>query len=122
LRVYTVWRSEVSHFKAHQLPYRKTGAEWEILGDLASRLHHKVIAFRFIKCVSCFADVITKMHVKKEEAKEAYQRCLEYKFSPKAWLKLLEYYAGEGDVQRTLTAVVKLTIYHERWYHEIIVS
>ncbi len=65
---------------------------------------------------------MTKMHVKKEEAKEAYQSCLECKFSPKAWLKLLEYYAGEGDVQRTLTAVVKLTIYHERWYHEIIVS
>ncbi|KAG9288555.1 hypothetical protein G9A89_006051 [Geosiphon pyriformis] len=96
LRVYTLWRSEMSHYKAHQLLYRKAGAEWEILGDLASRLHHK------------------------EEAKEAYQRCLDFKFSPKAWLKLLEYYAEEGDVQRTLTAVVKLTVYHERWYHEII--
>ncbi|CAG8443801.1 10277_t:CDS:10 [Ambispora gerdemannii] len=96
LRVYTVWRSEVSHYKAHQLLYRKTGTEWEILGDLASRLHHK------------------------EEAKEAYQRCLDFRFSAKAWLKLLEYHAEEGDVQHTLGAVVKLTIYYERWYHEII--
>lgn len=27
------------------MSYRKTGTEWEILGDLAARLHHKV---RFI--------------------------------------------------------------------------
>ncbi|CAG8500483.1 6553_t:CDS:10, partial [Ambispora leptoticha] len=96
LRVYTVWRSEVSHYKAHGLLYRKTGTEWEILGDLASRLHHK------------------------DEAKEAYQRCLDFRFSAKAWLKLLEFYVEEGDVQRTLGAVVKLTVYYERWYHEII--
>ncbi|CAG8619896.1 11615_t:CDS:10 [Funneliformis caledonium] len=96
LRVYTVWRSEVSHYKAHHMSYRKTGTEWEILGDLAARLHHK------------------------DDAKEAYQRCLEHKFSAKAWLRLLEFYADEGDVHRALSAVVKLTVYHERWYHEIV--
>jgi len=96
LRVYTVWRSEVSHYKAHHMSYRKTGTEWEILGDLAARLHHK------------------------DDAKEAYQRCLEHKFSAKAWLRLLEFYADEGDVQRALQAVVKLTVYYERWYHEIV--
>ncbi|RHZ52166.1 hypothetical protein Glove_464g5 [Diversispora epigaea] len=96
LRVYTVWRSEVSHYKAHHMSYRKTGTEWEILGDLAARLHHK------------------------EDAKEAYQRCLDHKFSAKAWLKLLEYHAEERDVHNTLTAVVKLAVYQERWYHEII--
>lgn len=37
---------------AFDVAYRKTGLEWEILGDLGLRLHHK------------------------EEAKEAYQRCL----------------------------------------------
>lgn len=39
----------MAHFKAQHMPYRKTGTEWEILGDLAARLHHK------------------------EEAKDAYQ-------------------------------------------------
>ncbi|KIR98993.1 ChAPs family protein [Cryptococcus deuterogattii 2001/935-1] len=92
LRVYTIWRAEISHFKTQHMSYRKTGTEWEILGELASRLHHK------------------------EEAKEAYQRCLESKFSAKALMKLLETYANEGDLQKTLTAAVRLTTYHHRWY------
>ncbi|CAG8757626.1 4368_t:CDS:10 [Cetraspora pellucida] len=96
LRVYTVWRSEVAHYKAHQMSYRKTGTEWEILGDLAARLRYK------------------------GDAKEAYTRCLDNKFSAKAWLRLLEFYAEEGDVPHALGAVVKLTVYYERWYHEII--
>ena len=57
-----------------------------------------------------------------DDAKEAYQRCLDHKFSAKAWLKLLEFYANEGDVHHALQAVVKLTVYHERWYHEMVVS
>jgi predicted metal-dependent phosphoesterase TrpH len=92
--VYTIWRAEVAHYKAQHLAYSKTGTEWEILGDLAQRLHHK------------------------EEAKDAYQRCLDVKFSPKAWLKLLEYYADEGDVQRSLIAAVPLATYQHRWYYE----
>nr|CAG8523154.1 9171_t:CDS:10 [Entrophospora candida] len=51
---------------------------------------------------------------------EAYQKCLENKFSAKSWLKLLEYCADEGDIEHALLAVVKLTVYQERWYHEII--
>ncbi|CAH1757986.1 8978_t:CDS:10 [Entrophospora sp. SA101] len=54
------------------------------------------------------------------DAKEAYQKCLENKFSAKSWLKLLEYCADEGDIEHALLAVVKLTVYQERWYHEII--
>ncbi|CAJ0632902.1 16296_t:CDS:10 [Entrophospora sp. SA101] len=53
---------------------------------------------------------------------EAYQKCLENKFSAKSWLKLLEYCADEGDIEHALLAVVKLTVYQERWYHEIIVT
>ena len=64
--------------------------QWEILGELALRLHHK------------------------EEAKEAFQRCLEIKFSAKALIKLLEMYAKEGDLQRTLNVAVRLTTYHHR--------
>lgn len=95
LRVYTIWRAEVAHFKAQHMPYRKTGTEWEILGDLAFRLHHK------------------------EEAKDAFQRCLEAKFSAKAWLKLLEFYTDEGDVQRSLNAAIRLSTYQHRWYMEM---
>lgn len=123
LRVYTIWRAEISYFKTQHRQYRKTGTEvsatqhrrgsscpssylishisplwltlvsqWEILGELALRLQHK------------------------EEAKDAFQRCLENKFSAKALLKLLETYANEGDLQRSLNAAVKLTVYHHRWY------
>lgn len=98
LRVYTIWRAEVAHFKTQHLPYRKTGTEWEILGDLALRLNHR------------------------EEAKDAYQRCLEQKFSAKAYLKLLEFYTDEGDVQRALSAAIRLSTYQHRWYMETAVS
>jgi lipopolysaccharide biosynthesis regulator YciM len=96
--VYTIWRAEVAHFKAQHLPYRKTGTEWEILGELAQRLHHE------------------------EEAKDAFQRTLDAKFSAKAWLKLLEIYADEGDVQRSLNAAIRLSVYQHRWYMESAVS
>nr|ODN91687.1 ChAPs family protein [Cryptococcus depauperatus CBS 7855]ODN91892.1 ChAPs family protein [Cryptococcus depauperatus CBS 7841] len=92
LRVYTIWRAEISHFKTQHMSYRKTGTEWEILGELACRLHHK------------------------EEAKDAFQRCLDAKFSAKALMKLLEMHANEGDLQKTLIAAVRLTTYHHRWY------
>ncbi|GAA5967163.1 hypothetical protein JCM8115_000946 [Rhodotorula mucilaginosa] len=94
LRIFTIWRAEVAHFKAQHLPYRKTGTEWEILGELAQRLHHR------------------------EEAKDAFQRALDQKFSAKAWLKLLEIYVDEGDVQRSLNAAIRLSVYQHRWYME----
>ncbi|KAI8393462.1 Chs5p-Arf1p-binding proteins-domain-containing protein [Radiomyces spectabilis] len=96
LRVYTFWRTESAHYRAQQMPYRKTGTEWELLGDLALRLWHE------------------------DEAKEAYEQCLDHKFSAKSWMRLLEIYAKEGNVQKALVAAVKLTVYHERWYHEIV--
>ena len=61
------------------------------MGDLGIRLHHK------------------------EEAKEAYQRCLDAKFSYKGWMKLLEMYSEEGDLQRALQAAIRLTAYQHRW-------
>lgn len=71
--------------------YRKTGLEWEILGDLGLRLHHK------------------------EEAKEAYQRCLEsQRYSIKPWLKLMEMYADEGDMQRTLQTAIRVAAYQHK--------
>jgi len=94
LRVYTIWRAEISHFQTQHMSYKKTGTEWEILGELAMRLQHK------------------------EEAKDAFQRCLDSKFSARSLLRLLEMYASDGDLTRTLNAAVKLTAYHHRWYME----
>ncbi|KAG0204337.1 hypothetical protein BGX33_008568 [Mortierella sp. NVP41] len=96
LRQYTIWRAEVQHFRAVQAPYRKSGTDWEIYGDLATRLHHR------------------------EEAKDAYQRCAEQKFSAKALLRLLEIYSDEGNLHRAMEVAIKLCVYQERWYHETI--
>ena len=73
--------------------------EWEILGDLGLRLNHK------------------------EEAKEAYQRCLDsMRFSLKPWLKLLEMYSDEGDLQRSLQAAIRVAAYQYVDYGEMAVS
>jgi hypothetical protein len=37
-------------------------------------------------------------------------------------LKLLEMYADEGDVQRSLNAAIRLSVYQHRWYMEMSVS
>ncbi|TPX48802.1 hypothetical protein SeMB42_g02457 [Synchytrium endobioticum] len=101
LRLYTALKQEISQYKnnmavtsSNVLLYRKTGAEWEIYGDLAERLDHR------------------------EDAKEAYKLCLEQKFSAKAWLKIMEMYADEGNLQQTLTAAGKLVYMLDRAYIE----
>ncbi|TPX37621.1 hypothetical protein SmJEL517_g00625 [Synchytrium microbalum] len=101
LRLYTALKQEISQYKtsmaatsSNVLLYRKTGAEWEIYGDLAERLEHR------------------------EDAKEAYKLCLEQKFSVKAWLKLMDMYADEGNLQQTLTAAAKLVYMLDRAYIE----
>jgi len=96
LRIWTIFRAEVAHFKNQHVAYRKTGKEWEILGELGVRLQHK------------------------EEAKDAYQRCLESKFSSKSWTRLLEIYADEGDLNKTLGAAIRLAAYQHRWYMETV--
>lgn len=42
LRIYTFWRTESAHYRAQKIAYRKTGTEWELLGDLGLRLWHEV--------------------------------------------------------------------------------
>ncbi|KZP17499.1 chaps-domain-containing protein [Athelia psychrophila] len=96
LRVWTIFRAEVAHFKTQHVAYRKTGFEWEILGDLGLRLHHK------------------------EEAKEAYQRCLDTpRYSQKPWSKLMEMYADEGDIQRCCQAAIRVAAYQWADYTEM---
>jgi Chs5-Arf1p-binding protein BUD7/BCH1 len=99
LRVWTIFRAEVAHFKTQHVAYRKTGLEWEILGDLGLRLHHK------------------------EEAKEAYQRCLDtQRYSHKPWAKLMEMYAEEGDIQRSIQTAIRVAAYQYAEYTEMTVS
>ncbi|KAJ7698549.1 Chs5p-Arf1p-binding proteins-domain-containing protein [Mycena rosella] len=96
LRVWTIFRAEVAHFKTQHVAYRKTGLEWEILGDLGLRLHHK------------------------EEAKEAYQRCLDTpRYSVKPWAKLMEMYAEEGDIQRSIQTAIRVAAYQYAEYTEM---
>ncbi|KAG6857043.1 hypothetical protein H0H87_010397 [Tephrocybe sp. NHM501043] len=96
LRVWTIFRAEVAHFKTQHVAYRKTGSEWEILGDLGLRLHHK------------------------EEAKEAYQRCLDSpRYSAKPWLKLMDMYAEEGDIQRSIQTAIRVAAYQYADYTEM---
>lgn len=42
LRVYTYWRAEMKHYKVQKMAYKRTGTEWELLGDLSLRLWHEV--------------------------------------------------------------------------------
>ena len=96
--MWTIFRAEVAHFKTQHVAYRKTGLEWEILGDLGLRLHHK------------------------EEAKEAYQRCLDApRYSQKPWVKLMEMYADEGDIQRSIQTAIRVAAYQYAEYTEMTV-
>ncbi|KAF2723137.1 chaps-domain-containing protein [Polychaeton citri CBS 116435] len=94
LRIYTIWRTEASQYKQQQLAYKKAPEEWEILGELAERLHHP------------------------EEAVEAWQSCLQGRFSPKAMRGLLRKYEKEGDVRTMIGAVIRLIAWQYRWYSE----
>jgi tetratricopeptide (TPR) repeat protein len=95
LRVYTIWRTEVAQYRQQQLAYKKSAEEWEILGELAERLHHF------------------------EEAVEAYQACLAIRFSPKAMKGVLKLYEHHGDIRSILGALIRLVTWQYRWYSEV---
>lgn len=94
LRIYTIWRTEMGQYRQQQLQYKKTAAEWEILGDLAERLHHN------------------------PEAIEAYQQCLNIRFSPKAMNGLLKVYEKKSNTRETLATLIRLITWQYRWYSE----
>ncbi|KAI8053004.1 Chs5p-Arf1p-binding proteins-domain-containing protein [Syncephalis plumigaleata] len=95
LRAYAAWQMEMNRHKEENIPYLRSPADWEALGDLALRLHHK------------------------DAAREAYSRCLRGKFSLQAWTRLLELYTDAGDARKALEAVVQLAIYHDSQYNEV---
>ncbi|EEA27420.1 bud site selection protein [Talaromyces marneffei ATCC 18224] len=94
LRIYTIWRSEMAHSRHQSLEYKKTATEWEILGELAERLHHF------------------------DEAIEAYRQCLSIRFSPKAMRGVLKLYEKQGDTRGMLNALIRLIAWQYRWYSE----
>ena len=94
LRIYTIWRTEMGQYRQQQIVYKKTATEWEILGDLADRLHHN------------------------PEAVEAYQQCLNIRFSPKAMKGLLRLYEKKGDTRNILATLIRLITWQYRWYSE----
>lgn len=95
LRIYTIWRTEASQYRQQQIAYKKSAEEWEILGDLAERLHHP------------------------DEAIEAWQACLSMRFSPKAMKGVLGLYENTGDGRGTLGALIRLVAWQFRWYSEV---
>ncbi|KAI7535683.1 chaps-domain-containing protein [Hortaea werneckii] len=94
LRIYTIWRTEASQYRQQQLAYKKSAEEWEILGELAERLHHP------------------------EEAVEAWQSCLSMRFSPKAMRGVLDLYERKNDGRNQLGALIRLVAWQYRWYSE----
>ena len=97
LRIYTIWRTDIARAKSEETSgdYRKSPEEWEILGELAERLHHF------------------------PEAVEAYQACLRVRFSPKAMSGVLRMYESQGMVNEVLQAAIRLIAWQYRWYSEV---
>jgi Chs5-Arf1p-binding protein BUD7/BCH1 len=95
LRIYTIWRTEMAQYRQQQIQYKKSATEWEILGELAERLHHF------------------------NEAIEAYQQCLAIRFAPKAMKGILKLCEREGDTRGMLGALIRLICWQYRWYSEV---
>ncbi|KAJ5092858.1 Tetratricopeptide-like helical [Penicillium angulare] len=94
LRIYTIWRTEMAQFRQQAMEYKKSPTEWEILGELAERLHHF------------------------DEGIEAYQNGLAMRFSPKAMRGLLKLYEKRNDTRGMLGALIRLIAWQYRWYSE----
>ncbi len=73
---------------------RKTGAEWEILGHLALRLH------------STF------------DAKQAFTLCVDQMLSTTALLNLIDIYSAEGQIGPCLEMIIKMVNCLERTFSE----
>lgn len=96
LRIYTIWRAELAHYQAQSMPFRKSATDWEILGELALRLHRH------------------------EEAREAFLLCVGQKFSPKAYQRLMEQCVELNNVEQSLSMALHLTAYNYRWYTDCV--
>ncbi|MCJ1286956.1 hypothetical protein MMC26_006303 [Xylographa opegraphella] len=105
LRIYTIWRTDMARAKASNdssasspstsnTIYSKSAEEWEILGELAERLHHV------------------------PEAIEAYQSCLRIRFSPKAMRAVVKMWEEDKKTENVLQGMIRLIAWQYRWYSE----
>ena len=119
LRIYTIWRADMVRAKAtptdpssssssannvaagspnpanSNAAYNKSAEEWEILGDLAERLHHA------------------------PEAIEAFQSCLRIRFSPKAMRAVTKMWEAEHRNDNVLQGLIRLIAWQYKWYSEV---
>lgn len=95
LRIYTIWRTAITKQSPDEAEHQKSAEEWEILGELAERLHHF------------------------PEAVEAYQSCLRVRFSPKSMKGVLSMYERAGRYTEMLQALIRLIAWQYRWYSEV---
>lgn len=94
LRVYTIWRTQMSNYRTQNIQYKKSAEEWEILGSLAERLQHT------------------------DEAVEAYRACLSQRFSPKALTGILKVFEKTKSTRESVAALIRLVTWQYRWYSE----
>lgn len=95
LRIYTIWRTEMAQSRQQSMEYKKSATEWEILGELAERLHHF------------------------DEGIEAYQHCLSIRFSPKSMRGILKLYDQQNNTREMLNSLIRLIAWQYRWYSEV---
>ena len=124
LRIYTIWRTEMARGGGNSgggargpesaatspdpgsasasgstptpfSPAKKSAEEWEILGELAERLHHR------------------------PEAVEAFQTCLAIRFSPKAMRAVTRMWEEGRRSDNVLQGLIKLIAWQYRWYSEV---
>ncbi len=88
----------MSQYRAQGMLYKKSPEEWEILGELANRLH------------------------KPADGAEAYRQCLAIRFSPKALKGLLVDMENGPEVAKNtreiIQAIIRLVAWQYRWYSE----
>lgn len=91
LRAYMGFKAEFQQHRTDHKLYTRTPLEWELLGDLCSRLGHT------------------------DDAKECYQFYVEQRYSFRIWYKLLKVYVEEGKPHMILSACEKLISTLDRW-------
>ena len=88
----------MDHSRNEKTQYIRTSLEWELLGDLCSRLHRTA------------------------DAKECYQFYLDKRYNFRVWTKLVRILSNESKMVTILGACEKLVSVLDRWrWGEIIV-
>lgn len=98
LRLYVLFKAEVEQSRVESLTYSRTPTEWELLGDLCSRLH------------------------KSEESVFCFESYVETRYNFRVWHKLLSIYLQDLSKygEKVLKACNKMLSTIDRWNNEAI--